>query len=89
MWNYLTLEDRMKPVLLLLWVMRLFAPKYHGIRDSNRDQPVHVIEFRKCMSRMPFSGTEYEDFQITYLTKDGRMFTVPETLFYKFYGREV
>ena len=82
------LEDRMKPVLILLWVMRLFAPKYCGIHDSNKGDIVHVIEFRKTVSKMPFSGTEYKDYRITYLTKDGRMFTSPESCFYKFYGRE-
>lgn len=88
MWNYRTLENSMKPVVFLLWVVRLFAPKYYGIHSCNKREPVHVIEFRKSMRKMPFSGREYEDFRITYLTKDGRMFTEPESCFYKFYGRK-
>lgn len=83
------LEDRMKPVLAMLWLTRLLAPKYQGIRDSNRGETVHVIEFRKCFRKNPFNGKETEDYQVTYLTKDGRMFTLPEILFYRFYGSKV
>lgn len=88
MWNYRTLENRMKPVIFLLWIVRLFAPKYYGIHESNKGDPIHVIEFRKSMSKRIFSDDMYEDFRITYLTKDGRMFTVSESCFYKFYGRK-
>lgn len=70
-----------------LTVLRLLSPKYIGIREHRN--PIHVVEYRKCFTKNPFSGKEYEDFQITYLTQDGRFFTLSEKVFYKFYGREV
>lgn len=89
MWNLRNLENRLKPVVFLLWIVRLFAPKYYGIHSCNKGEPVHVVEFRRTISKMPFSGTEYEDIRITYITKDGRFFTEPESCFYKFNGRKV
>lgn len=71
-----------------LSVLRVLSPKYIGIWGDDR-QDVHVVELRKSTHKMPISGREYEDVRITYLTLDGRFFTLPDTVFYKFYGRKV
>ena len=80
------LERMMKLNKFALSILRLLSPKYIGIREDS--EPVHVVELRKSTLKMPFSGREYEDIRITYLTLDGRFFTLPDTVFYKFYGRE-
>ena len=71
-----------------LSVLRLLSPKYIGIWGDDRED-VHVVELRKSKHKMPISGREYEDVRIKYITLDGRFFKLPDTVFYKFYGRKV
>lgn len=81
------LERKMILNKFALSILRTLSPKYIGIREDR--EPVHVVELRKSIHKMPISGREYEDVRITYITLDGRFFTLPDTVFYKFYGREV